>query len=68
MKHHPENWNLYLSKHANAIRPELSQSARIDALKLATLIVDIEDEQEYFLTLPVSRLSRMRAHLKVKRS
>ena len=64
-KLHPAKWNLYLTKLAKAMEPELSQSVNIDALKLATLMVNIDDEKEYFLKLPMSRLSRVRSHLKV---
>ena len=65
LKLHPAKWNLYLTKLAKAMEPELPQSLNIDALKLATLMVDIDDEKEYFLKLPMSRLSRLRSPLKV---
>ena len=65
LKLHPAKWSLYLTKLAKAMEPELSQSVNIDDLKLATLMVDIDDEKEYFLKLPMSRLSRVRSRLKV---
>ena len=65
LKLHPAKWSLYLTKLAKAMEPELPQSVNIDALKLGTLMVDIDDEKEYFLKLPMSRLSRVRSHLKV---
>ena len=37
LKLHPVKWNLYLTKLAHAIKPDLPSSSEIDALKLATL-------------------------------
>ena len=63
LKSHPLQWNLYLSKLAHAIKPDLPNE--FDALKLATLIVDLDTDTEYLLTLPLSRLSRDPSNLKV---
>ena len=69
LKLHPVKWNLYLNKLANAIKPDLPSSSVIDALKLATLIVDVDTDKEYFLKLPLSRLSRrMNSNLKLTES
>jgi hypothetical protein len=63
LKSHPLQWNLYLSKLAHAIKPDLP--SEFDALKLATLIVDLDTDTEYLLTLPLSRLSRDPSNLKI---
>ena len=62
LKLHPLKWDLYLKKLADVIRKDLPSSTVIDALKLATLFVDFETEKEYFLKLPLSRVSRLNCH------
>ena len=58
LKLHPVKWDLYLTKLAHVIEQDIPSPSVLDALKLATLVVDFETDREYSLKMPLSRVSR----------
>ena len=57
LKQHPIQWHLYLQNLSDVMKADIPRSSGIDVMKLVTILID-ENEEEYSLQFPLSRIAR----------
>ena len=65
LKLHPNIWNLYLSNLTEVIEPVGAKETKIYRLKLDTLILDQDTNEDFSLRFPLSRIARDYSQLDV---